>query len=107
MIRRQPRSTQSRSSAASDVYKRQHQYGCNAQETGLHGRMFPRRPLSVVMVSDNNGLDALCLVRSLYIGYPVSYAGQLAFYEISLFIEGIDRADKGVIGNIIQMATVT
>src|SRR5450756_2681448 len=30
MIRRPPRSTQSRSSAASDVYKRQAKYGCRA-----------------------------------------------------------------------------
>ena len=40
MIRRPPRSTQSRSSAASDVYKRQHLYnGQEAISTGVIGAM--------------------------------------------------------------------
>ena len=39
MIRRPPRSTQSRSSAASDVYKRQTQADINIEEVHLQARL--------------------------------------------------------------------
>src|SRR5450756_168074 len=42
MIRRPPRSTQSRSSAASDVYKRQ-QLGCSVVSVGLHRPLAPKQ----------------------------------------------------------------
>ena len=65
MIRRPPRSTLDRSSAASDVYKRQHQHGVG-HPGGARGddtKAYPREDEGVVALGDD---VALALV-------PVSY----------------------------------
>eukprot|EP00657_Telonema_sp_P-1_P003957 TRINITY_DN1919_c0_g1_i2.p1 TRINITY_DN1919_c0_g1~~TRINITY_DN1919_c0_g1_i2.p1 ORF type:complete len:115 (+),score=14.82 TRINITY_DN1919_c0_g1_i2:124-468(+) len=56
MIRRPPRSTQSRSSAASDVYKRQ----VSTQSTGILTRFPSTTPLGLALGSDSPSAEYRC-----------------------------------------------
>eukprot|EP00826_Nyctotherus_ovalis_P058818 TRINITY_DN8122_c0_g1_i3.p1 TRINITY_DN8122_c0_g1~~TRINITY_DN8122_c0_g1_i3.p1 ORF type:complete len:160 (-),score=44.32 TRINITY_DN8122_c0_g1_i3:171-623(-) len=96
MIRRPPRSTQSRSSAASDVYKRQlyAQYGNgNLQilHSKTHGRTFEQPievktngiTLDIMAMCGENGKGVLFIVNLLF-AHSQGYVGFLKPYERSL-----------------------
>ena len=62
MIRRPPRSTQSRSSAASDVYKRQGEHGTVKEVEGKN-RVFVLAPGDFVVEEAAGGISELSLIH--------------------------------------------
>src|SRR5450756_3242438 len=80
MIRRPPRSTQSRSSASSDVYKRQHMTGKAANKEALQSKLGlnlePDVPLLGVVsrFTEQKGLDLLLEIAPLLTKLPVQLA---------------------------------
>src|SRR5450756_1559657 len=103
MIRRPPRSTQSRSSAASDVYKRQDQTRANQDKPVIDldrdGTLFVTRDMLL-----RRELDwvATFFKRSLWTGLPDQHGSSTA--GSNQFIQW-DRTSSGVIENLRSATT--
>src|SRR5450756_3174001 len=80
MIRRPPRSTQSRSSAASDVYKRQTDASCGAVNS-MHDSFTPLGGLVPLL--------NIQLGEIIFGGVGAGLYGMLLFVVLSVFIAGL------------------
>ena len=65
--------------------------------------MLPGAALAVVLVSENDPVDAGLLVLPRHLGHAAVAAGVLVLDGVHLVVLGVDGRDKEVVGDVLQV----
>ena len=89
-----------------DTGKRAGDNSETTEEAGLKCSVLTRGALTVVVVTDDDPLDAVVAVVGGGLGDRAVLASNLVLDLVRLAVLGVDRADQAVLGDVLEVATV-
>lgn len=80
--------------------------GETTKVTGFKSSVFTRRALAVVVVSDDNPLDAVVAVVGSGLRNTSPFASDLVLDLVRFLVGDVDGADEAVLGDVLKVSTV-
>jgi len=76
------------------------------EETGLESGVFTGRTFTVVVVADNDPLDALLAVCSSSLGNTSVFTSELVLDLVDLAVLSVNSTNQAILRNVLEMPTV-
>lgn len=89
-----------------DTSKAANNDGQTTQVAGFQSSVLTGRTLSIVVVTNDNPLDALVAVLLRNSRDALPFTGKLVLDLVGLAVGNVNGADEAVLGDVLEMATI-